>query len=143
MMRISKEIIDRIRTFKDSDYNSPTLMEEDFYSLTSHIWESISNNDDILNAKDLALFSEVEEFLLEKVIYIHNHEREKGELYRDTLHNAFLLNDIKECFSGDLSYHNIYFLNNDVCDYYFVGDIHSDSFILSVILDKIGLFNEI
>lgn len=137
-MKIAKETVKKITEYKYS-INSSTDLEYDFFDLTKHLWKDIPNNDVMVTA-NLKDFSVVQEFLLKSVIKMHNEEKSKSS---DKLDNVLNLNSLKGQLNGNYSYNDIYYLDNEECDYYFIGDIHSDSFIIEYILNSINFFENI
>lgn len=140
---INSNIINNIKDFYKKKYNSPKDLENTFYNLTKPVWENIDNNDTMIKTSDLSLFSAVQEFLLKEVIKVHKNEKVISKKINNKINSTFNLNDLKGNLKGDYSLDNIYYLDNEKYDYYFIGDIHSDSFIFNIILNRTNFFENI
>ncbi len=143
MIYNSNKLIEQIKNFKNIEFSTSQELENAFYNLTNPIWENIKNNDEMMEAEDLSIFSATTEFLLNEVIDIHLKEKETPEHLNGKLDHVLHVDDLKGKLSGDYSHNHIYYLDSEDCDYYFIGDIHSDSFILKVLLNSTGFFNNI
>lgn len=112
--------------------------KKDFFNIIQRYWKDIDNNNDLLTADGKELF-QYNNDLLKKVIDIHNTEKEHG--LEDIIHDINT-RGLKGKISGSYSYKDLYFID-ETCDYYFVGDLHSDAFIMEHILDTIDFFDRI
>lgn len=139
----SKNIINRINNFNIKDFISSNALSDAFYELTKPIWQEIKNNDEMMETKDLSSFSEVQEFLLNEVIRIHEEERITPLDIENKLNHSLHLDEFRGKLKCNYSYNHIYYLDNEKCDYYFVGDIHSDVFIFEFILKNSEFFENI
>lgn len=94
------------------------MNKKQFYQTIHDLWQDL-NNETLLTADAKEIFSFFKQ-LLKDVKTIHEKERHQHDFSKDS----------------------IYYLNEN-CDYYFVGDIHSDAFIIPGILDTIQFFEKV
>ncbi|MCH4887148.1 serine/threonine protein phosphatase [Acidaminobacter sp. JC074] len=113
------------------------MTKSSFWKLINTYWKDMNN--DLLLESDSKERFDFNKSLLKDVLKIHQSEKENG------LENIIKDIDTKSLrgkISGCYSYKDLYFLD-DNCDYYFVGDIHSDAFILEHLLDSIEFFEKV
>ena len=113
------------------------MTKSSFWQTINQYWENI-NNDSLLELESKARF-EFNKTLLKDVLKIHQSEKENAleGIIKDIDTRA-----LTGRINGSYSYKDLYFLDES-CDYYFIGDIHSDAFILEHLLDTIGFFEKI
>lgn len=110
------------------------MNKKEFWDQINDHWKDIKNNDALLTYPAKELFDH-QYTLINNVIDIHKKERQ-STFYPSHIH-------VKELkINGTASYENIYFMDES-CDYYFVGDLHSDAFILEHLLDTLSFFEKV
>jgi hypothetical protein len=131
-----------LQAFQKSNFSSPQALKSyyDFYQ--SNYFTSDMNNEWILENLMPKEFYDFQKKLLRMTIDLHKKERNVEKSVKEIIHSHFTIKDMRDSFYGSYSLHNIYYLQAS-CDYFFVGDIHSDAFILDVILEKIDFFKRI
>lgn len=117
------------------DFSSLSQLKEEFYRLLS---ASFSSNQDIFHSDSMDSFWERQRFLLEQVINLQKKEQ-KEILCLQKERNLKNLSFPKETFCQE----DMYFVGEEIEEYFFVGDIHSDTYVLSHILEKIDFFKKV
>ncbi len=97
----------------------------------------------MMDTEDLSEFSRVQAFLLQEVVRIHEEEKNNDPEIEQIFSNTLHLDKLKKSLIGNFSINGIYYLNNEECDYYFIGDIHSDAFIFRLLLGECKFFENI
>lgn len=138
-----EHLLEQIRNFHNQNFDSPRQMETAFWNLTAPAWKGIADNDEMMAADDLSLFSGIQEFLLTEVIQIHQDEKRITPDIQKKLDQPLHLDELKGGLQGNFSANGIYYLDNEDCAYYFVGDIHSDAFILQCLVQSSRFFEQI
>lgn len=116
----------------------PKKLKETVFKRSNTLWENIHNNDDLLNSNMLKPLLDYQYSLLQSVINIHKKEKVKDPL----LDHVLNLNDIKGQLNKVVSNHSIYYMDEDT-DVYFIGDIHSDAYIIEHLLETINFYDKI
>lgn len=119
----------------NNKYGSHENLESDFYNINKYIFEDLDN----LTESDLSNLCKVHEFLIDKVCKIHSSEENvvNEKLFKNNLDIKNLSTHLKD---GKRAF-NIYSFNNCNYNYYFIGDLHSDTISLMKILEKCNFFN--
>lgn len=122
---------------KLNNYNNGEALEEAIFNLHESAWSTIKD----FYIDDLRNISLLHSFLIEEIIKIHGNE--ESTLNNEVIKNNLNVKDIiSEVEDGKLS-SRIYFFNDEEAEHYFVGDIHSDDYILNSILERIDFFNKV
>jgi len=110
----------------------------EFWKTVHHLWQGIDNNEQLTNtcAKDLVIYNKD---LLKQVIEIHKTETDHD--FKDVIEEMKVRKYLNH-LNGTYSHYDLYFCDEDH-DYYFIGDIHSDAFILEYILEKTDFFKKV
>ncbi len=139
-MTNSKNIIDYIKNIKKNvklnNYYLKEKLEDDFYKTTEYIWEDI----DVHNIKELDLRSlcDIHDYLINEVCKIHFMEKDEynEEIFKFNLN----LRDLKREPNDGKRACDIYYFTNEDYEYYFIGDLHSDTISLKRILKACNFF---
>lgn len=117
-------------------------LKKHFDQLNQKYFETILNNDDLLVAQETMDLFKFQETLLETVIDIHKTEKECPKSVQSLIDSGIITKSLQGRLNGVYAYHDMYYMD-DESDYYFVGDIHSDSYIINNILEKSDFFNQV
>lgn len=137
----NNKLISMIRRVKGkiltNSYENGEELKIEINEVFKEEWKGI----DDLNGNDLCEMGSFHSFLIDEVINLHKNEESdfNNELIKDDLNVKNILHKVED---GRLS-SRVYFFINDAYDYYYVGDIHSDDFILDCILNKVDFFNKV
>lgn len=140
-MKDKKQVINLIEEIKakirENKYLSGKVLEQDFYKIKELIWEDIDKPE----KSDLTVLSYIHSFLINEVCEIHHIEEDmnNSEILRSNLNIREVegqLNDGKRAF-------RTYNFNNVDYEYYFIGDLHSDTISLKRILKSCDFFDSI
>lgn len=134
--------MNNINRYKNQDFTSHKAMSEAFFNLTQPLWDDIPNNDVFIESEDLSAILEVQATLLKEVIKIHEAERQVPDSTKKIISEHLNISTLRDQLNGAFSCHNIYYMDQD-CDYYFVGDIHSDAYIFDAILKHSRFFQRV
>ncbi|MEG0611070.1 MAG: metallophosphoesterase family protein [Clostridium sp.] len=119
---------------KKRKYNSGLELYKAIETISENLWMDIES----IETSNLSNLSKVHEFLIDEVCKIYNAEESEinNNLIAENINSKSICNDIED---GKIS-SRIYLFNDDGYEYYFIGDIHSDDFIIDKILDSINFF---
>lgn len=140
-MRDYMEIINFINKIKykleHSDYSSGDDLQRDIYNIRELLWSEINN----IHTSDLNNLCKVHEYLIDEVCKMHKKENDScnHKLFKESLNIKELNSRLKDGKRAS----NIYVFNNHEYEYYFIGDLHSDSFSLNRIMTQCNFFNNI
>ena len=132
--------VDSIKELKENIvwgyYHKGEELKLEFQRLTDSLLK-----DGNLAEIDLTGLYEVYQFLVDEVCRIHRMEnsRVNNELFKNCLN----INDLKLKIQDGKRACSIYFFNRYDCEYYIIGDLHSDSISLRAILDRSDFFNKV
>lgn len=112
-------------------------LERDINDLSQSLLEEISD----LEHQDLSYYSEVHDYLLQRVSMIH--EEEKNSKITQLLKSNLDLKSSIESLPEGKDDNNIYIFNNEAFTYYIVGDIHSDLISLNSLLSSINFYEKV
>lgn len=106
-------------------------------NISTVLWENISNvyKDDL---KEVYVFHE---FLIEEILKIRRDE--ESELNYSLIMENINMKVIEDEMEDGKSSDRIYFFRNDDYEYYFIGDIHSDNYIIDRIIEEIDLYKKV
>jgi len=130
-----------IHELKAYNFKSSIELKTEFFRLNNSNWAHIKNNDELLEAKDIGMLLNFQESLIKEVIKIHHDEKKCPTSVTKIIDSGIITKDLLGQLNGSYSYHDMYYLDEE-CDYYFVGDIHSDSYVIASILEKCDFFNK-
>ncbi|MFR1708570.1 MAG: metallophosphoesterase family protein [Clostridium sp.] len=128
------EVKNKVEKFQ---YINKLKLKNDIDNLSRCIWSGLEN----IYTFNLSNICKIHEFLIDEIIKIHNEEENfrNEELLRSNLN----IKEIKkQCIDGTRG-SRIYLLKDSSYEYYFIGDIHSDDFIIKRILNKCNFFEKI
>lgn len=128
------EVKNKVEKFQ---YINKMELKSDIDNLSRCIWSGLEN----IYTFNLSNICKIHEFLIDEIIKIHNEEENfrNEELLRSNLN----IKEIKkQCIDGTRG-SRIYLLKDSSYEYYFIGDIHSDDFIIKRILNKCNFFEKI
>ncbi len=142
-MREIESVIERIKRVKVrvecNQYRSPETLQEDFMELSQLIWKDI----EVANAleADLSQVSAIHKFLIKEVLLIHRLEEDviNEAIFQANInlrHPQQHLNDGKRASE-------IYYFDSEDFEYFFVGDLHSDTISLQQMLYVSDFFESI
>ena len=131
-----------IQAFNKRAFTSPIQLKNHYQAYKEKFFNPKVNNEWIMENFMPKAFYDFQKELLKQAIQIHKEERQVDHEVTDLIHSQFLVKDLKDAFYGSYSLHHIYYFQ-EACDYYFVGDLHSDAFILDLILEKINFYERI
>ncbi|MCB2291833.1 serine/threonine protein phosphatase [Clostridium sp. CS001] len=132
-------MIDKIKKLKNDikkqAISSGINLEKKLYEISNKLWKDILN----INEDNLNNISLVHNFLIEEVCSIHEQEEDlhNAEIYKNNLSFRCIKNQL---IDGSRAF-NIYSFNDEIYEYYFVGDIHSDVTSLRAVLNSCNFFN--
>lgn len=90
---------------------------------------------------DLKEFYRINKFLLDKVSSIH--QQENSRINKDLLKENTSFRKASKSLEDGKRANRIYAFNDSSCDYYLIGDIHSDSISLMKILEKTNFWERV
>lgn len=131
-----------IKTYNKDNFSSAQAIRDYYKEASNRFYTPTRDNESILETGMPQAFYAFQESLLQETIKIHQEEKQTPQAFQDLMDKHFLIKDLRDKYQGSHSLHNIYYLQ-EACDYYFIGDLHSDAFAIDVILDKIDFFNKI
>lgn len=119
------------------NYENGEELKKDIDKVYKSQWKGI----DDLYRNDLSKIGLLHSFLVDEIIKIHTNEEShiNNELINNNLNVKEVIGIAED---GKLS-SRIYFFKDADYEYYYIGDIHSDDFILDCILDKVDFFNKV
>lgn len=121
---------------------TPDQLSNHYYGLTEKYWSDINNNNDLLQSTDNQGLYDFQSELLNSVIQIHHQEKETDKHIKSILDQTLHVKSLRGKLRAKTSHDGLYYFN-EVCHYFFVGDLHSDSFIIRPILEKIDFFSRV
>lgn len=134
------EIINFIKDVKQNlenyNYASGEALKENFYKFISLVWKDLLD----LKTQDLTNLYEVQKSLINSVCSIHKDEN--NTINENILKQNININQAKKDLIDSKRAYNIYTFNEWDCEYYLIGDIHSDTISLDRILDKTDFFEK-
>ncbi|WP_346939212.1 metallophosphoesterase [uncultured Clostridium sp.] len=134
-------IVARIKRIRDKveklQYKNEDELREDIEGISQRIWNGLED----IYTFDLSNMSRIHEFLIDEVINLHNEEDEVRN--ENIFSNVLNMKNIKNHGIDGRSGSRIYLLKDSSYEYYFVGDIHSDDFIIRRILENCDFFKKI
>lgn len=134
LISLLKEIKEKVTM---GDYNQVIDLKEDMKLLEESTWGNIKD----LSQDNLSALSLYHSFLIEEVIKIH--QREESSLNNVLIkENSNVKKIISSVEDGKLS-SRIYFFKDENFENYYVGDLHSDDFVLDCILSKADFLNKV
>jgi len=136
-----QEIVDKLNEIKSKVENHKFNNEEELRKSIEGISKCIWNDIDNINAFDLRNMCKIHEFLIDEVIKTHCKEEDQSN--ESVFRNTLSMKDIKDHGIDGKRSSRIYLFNDPSYEYYFVGDIHSDDFIISRILEECNFFKKI
>lgn len=136
-----RNIIKNITTVKvnieKAYYKHSEILKNDIQAVRAATWKGVTNIAD----DDLSNLIKIQEFLIDKVCKIHETENEKENV--KIFNKNINIKSIKNKLIEGKSAAKIYFFNNSNYEYYFIGDLHSDDFILNKILACTNFFSRV
>lgn len=140
-MKDKNEIISFIDNIKnkinENKYHLASDLKEDFFKVKEYIWEDINN----LKKCNLSNISFIHSYLVKEVCKIHTMEE---DIYNKEILNLSLnIRDIKGQLNDGKRAFDIYTFTDNDYEYYFVGDLHSDTISLKRILKASDFFESI
>jgi len=131
----------RLKSIKEklnslNDYSEEDL-QRDINNISISLWGNINN----IEEDNLEEICNVHEFLLCEILKIHRSE--ECDFNNELMKNNISIKKISGKLNDGRSASRIYFLNDGAYNYYFVGDIHSDDFIIDMILNKVDFYKRI
>lgn len=134
VIRFIEDIKKQIENY---NYANTDSLKEDFYKSITLVWNGLID----LRSQDLSLLYKVQEYLINNVIEIHVNENcIKDE---NLLEENININNIKNGLSDSKRAYDIYLFNQSHCEYYLIGDIHSDTISLDRILESTDFFKKV
>ena len=134
-------IVARIKRIRDNveklQYKNEDELREDIEGISQRIWNGLED----IYTFDLSNMSRIHEFLIDEVINLHNEEDEVRN--ENIFSNVLNMKNIKNHGIDGRSSSRIYLFKDSSYEYYFVGDIHSDDFIIRRILENCDFFKKI
>lgn len=109
----------------------------DYFKTIDLVWKGLKD----LGQEDLTHLYQVHRFLIEEVFNIHRNER--SQINEDIFKESLNIKQIKDQLEDGKQGHHIYSFNDDYCEYYVIGDIHSDTISIQRILEKTSFFNKV
>lgn len=117
-------------------------LKASFYKLSHKHWFNIENNNDLLNSSNNESLYTFQQELLENILDIHSHENNSNPQLSHLLDQTLKVKSLHAKLHDVTSHKGLYYFHGK-SEYFFVGDLHSDSFIIGVLLDKIDFFNRV
>jgi len=134
-------IVARIKRIRDKveklQYKNEDELREDIEGISQWIWNGLED----IYTFDLSNVSKIHEFLIDEVINLHNEENEVRN--ENIFSNVLNMKNIKNHGIDGKMGSRIYLFKDSSYEYYFVGDIHSDDFIIRRILENCDFFKKI
>ncbi|MEW8993680.1 metallophosphoesterase family protein [Clostridium sp.] len=134
-------IVARIKRIRDKveklQYKNEDELREDIEGISQWIWNGLED----IYTFDLSNVSKIHEFLIDEVINLHNEEDEVRN--EKIFSNVLNMKNIKNHGIDGKRGSRIYLFKDSSYEYYFVGDIHSDDFIIRRILENCDFFKKI
>lgn len=140
-MKDKKEIIGFIDSIKnkinENKYHLANDLKEDFFKVKEYIWKDINN----VKECDLSNISYIHSYLVNEVCKIHTIEEDGNN--KDILKCSLNIREINgKLIDGKRAFDIYTFTDNDY-EYYFIGDLHSDTISLKRILEASEFFESI
>ncbi|GAA0766668.1 hypothetical protein GCM10008908_04690 [Clostridium subterminale] len=134
-------IVARIKRSRDKveklQYKNENELREDIEGISQRMWNGLED----IYTFDLSNMSKIHEFLIDEVINLHN---EEDDISNDNIFsNVLNMKNIKNHGIDGKRGSRIYLFKDSSYEYYFVGDIHSDDFIIRRILENCDFFEKI
>lgn len=118
-------------------YEKGENLKLDFVNTICGVWRYLDN----LDKEDLKVLYEVHKFLIDEVITIH--EGENSSVNETLLKTNLNIRDISDSLEEGKRAFRISYFKNDDCDYYLIGDVHSDAIIVQKILENTRFFERV
>lgn len=135
------KIISRIKGIKRKLLINGFLSGEELKKEITEAFKEEWNGIEDLYEDDLREIGAFHSFLIGEVVKLHKNEESQvnNTLIKDNLNARRIMESVED---GKLS-SRIYFFNEESYEYFYVGDIHSDDFIVDCILEKVEFFSKI
>lgn len=118
----------------NKEYASGDELKGEFYNISKELWKKV---DDIKNS-NLTKISLFHNFLIDQVCRIHSDEEDS--LNESIFKNNLNFRRVKDFVADGKRANNIYTFVKLEYDYFFIGDIHSDTISLKRILEQCNFF---
>lgn len=139
-MKSCEGFVDSIKKLKENIvcnyYHRGEELKLEFERLTDSLWK-----DGNLAETDLTGLYGVYQFLVDEVCSIHS--MENSQVNNELFKNCLNINDLKLKIQDGKRACSIYSFNHYDCEYYIIGDLHSDTISLRAILDRCDFFNKV
>ncbi|MBN2794521.1 MAG: serine/threonine protein phosphatase [Clostridia bacterium] len=131
-----------IKALKNKSFASSEDLKYAIENAMDYHWHTISNNDELMAKDEITTILNTQKELLQSVIDIHEDERTSSAPYTNIIDDSLDLRALRDKIPSDLSIHQLYYLKGNM-DCYFIGDLHSDAWILKRILSTSGFYEKI
>ncbi|MEG1254457.1 metallophosphoesterase family protein [Clostridium sp.] len=136
-----KNIINEIKKVKqrveEINYHSGLELHKSIEDISEDLWSDIER----VETSYLGNMCKIHKFLINEVCKMHS--TEENEINNKLIEENINLKDIYEKIKDGKMSSKIYLFNDSSYEYYFIGDIHSDDFIIDKILNSVNFFENI
>jgi hypothetical protein len=131
-----------IKEWTQESYDSWQALKTSYQTYSNQYFTKETNNESILETLMPKAFYDFQKTLLKNVIQCHEDEKNIDPDTEATIRKYFSVKALRNKYQGTYSLHNIYYMQEN-CHYYFIGDLHSDAYILNTILDTMHFFEKV
>lgn len=134
--------MNRFIAFKEKQHTSAASLKAALEVLLEENWHTIKNNDDLLANEPPKGILEDQKWLLQSMLDCQANERTLSASKHAIVEKNINLKHLKGRLNQTVSSHQLYYFDTE-CDYYFVGDLHSDAYVLKLILERANFYDQI
>lgn len=140
-MKNCRDFMESIKLFKRNvqgkHYNLGEELKCGFLEVSNLMWEGVES----LAEADLSELFEIYQFLVDEVCEIHR--LENSETNTELFESCLNIKDLNSKLYDGKRACNIYSFNDCNYEYYIIGDLHSDTVSLRVVLDRCDFYNKV